>query len=390
MGNFVRKIGVLAVLLSPVTVAAPAYAQTCSPNVIQSASNIASQVASDFGQLMAQLQATILTLNLAGGAMSSAVNGTMTTVVQSMNMAADSINRTTSGATRAVATSAAASGFRPSHSVCLALVEGDKVALTEQFAAQRTAARAAAGTNSLTDTANQGVVGRVAGDFANKFLSNGFCDPNPATFPLPAGMTCNNGVPATPARPVNADLQLQAILREDIDPSHPTLGWYELAADRFVEHVLPKPPAIPKGDVLATPPGRAQLVAYQSWAAKAGVVNWIVSSSAAMGAVNNFTNGQQNYGRYSYRRALKEMAKGTFDPTNPFADGKLVQALSASKDTEKANIQLVAYKLGAVQSRLLYEIHNRLEMIAIADAVLLSEQLARNKPSGAILPTGGR
>jgi hypothetical protein len=270
------------------------------------------------------------------------------------------------------------------------MVEADKAALTEAAAAAKARTLAQAGTQRLTDSANLGTVGLPASDFA-RFLSNtdGFCDPNPANFPLPAGMTCANGTAAAPLRPVNADLLTQAILDDRIVSTGP-LGWKKKASDNYLKLVLPNPPSIPKGDVLATPGGRAQLVAYQSWAAKAGVVNWILSSSAAMGEEDNYTTGQQNYGGYSYRRALKEMAAGTFDPANPFADSQQVKALAASKDTEKGNIQLVAYKIGAVQSRLLYEIHNRLEMIAIADAVLLSEQLSRTRPSGAMTPTSGR
>lgn len=222
----------------------------------------------------------------------------------------------------------------------------------------------------------RGPISNIATYTQNKYLANGFCDP---AVRLPGGLTCN------PAGPPDKDLDPESILNNDINPAN--AAWRPRAAELFVETAMNIPPAVPSGALLAQPAGRAQFVATQSWAAKAGIVTWILTTTESMGRSADLTSsgGTDTYGRYSYRKALEEMAKGKFDAANPMVGAK-IHALMG-QDSQKNNVEAVAFKIGNVQARLLWEILVRMEQIVLADAVLVTTRLDRK--SAIEMPMGG-
>jgi len=351
-----------------------ASAAVCSPVVNTNAAATNASAIAKFGQTVMDITTAITSMisgasNLGSTIISSAQQSMATDVSLTDMKNVNEFNNALAGAQAEVAEK-----YVPALSVCAEQRKADIVSMATANYRTKLAARSTASTKYMTGndpSSAKGPVGNVSYSFQNEYLNNGFCDPSK---PLPSGMTC-----AKPgAWPVNADLEVGSILTENTTQQ----AWSSRAAELFVKHATPIPPKVPDGDQLSLPAGRAKFVAYQSWVAKAGVVNWILSSSAAMGDVSTLTAPGKNYGDYSLRKALREMAEGKFDQANPLAAD--VVSLLSSQDNERANIQLVAFKVGNVQGQLLWQILGKMEQIAVADAILLGDQLDKNRPSGSL------
>jgi len=365
--------GAMVTVLS-VGTAQTAQAAVCSPAVTTNAAATNASALAKFGQTVMDITTAITSMisgasNLGSSIISSAQQTMATEVNLSDQKATNQFNNAVASAKSAVHVE-----YTPSMAVCAEMRKADIVAEAQKHYRAQVSARTAAGTKYITGkdaSSAKGPVANVAYSFQSEYLNNGFCDPS---MPLPSGMTC-----AKPgAWPVDADLQVDAILTENTQEN----PWSPRAAELFVKHAMPIPPKVPDGDQLSLPAGRAKFVAYQSWAAKAGVGNWILSSSAAMGDPKNLNSAGKNYGDYSLRKALKEMAEGTFDASNPLV-GDLSPMLM-SQDSEKGNIQAVAFKVGNVQGQLLWQILGKMEQIAVADAILLGDTLDKNRPSSGL------
>lgn len=356
---------------------APAVALACSATMAQNGASMISTSVTNYGNTLASYMQMFGIM----GSSSSSASQSVQQALQTQNSTNTYLNDVQVSSyfnqEKAVAEAAVSVNFAGANrAVCMLTRQDDLTERAHQNFLTQQRARSQAGTRRITGnspaTAN-GSIATVAYTYQNDFLTNADCNPGMA---LPAGQTCT----PMPGMPADYGLQPEAIFHEDNDdPAEP---WRKRGAELYVNRMTPTPIAVPKGNLLATPAGRAQFVAYQSWAAKAGLVNWAFSTSAAMGDSVDISSPDENYGRYSYRKALSEMVKGKFDASNPLV-GKEI-ALVMAQDTEKNNIEAVGFKLSNVQGRLLWEIMKRIEHIGLVDAALLGDQLEQSKGGGYI------
>jgi hypothetical protein len=322
-------------------------------------------------------QTTVTTYTNAVGSIASAVNALSTTQVSSSQMLADSVNRAKSGALRAVTTSDGAIGTRPSHSVCLALVnKADSSGATDFSRALNnttTQQNVAMLTGNSPITAG-GEVAAGAGQF-QRIVSNYF---DPAIWTCPAGMTCAaapDPLGGTMARknlnPVDLIFGRQRIEQGTIREDASRL-WADLV-------VAPTPPNHPKGDELATPSGRSDLIATRSYYAALAIQHYAVTDS-----IND------RIGRVATAMLPEQKSEmEQFYNTAASQVEMLARYAADSKGTDKSSVMLLSAEADKLNT-IYWDLLEELEKIALLKAtkmkLLFDESASEIGPS---IATGG-